>query len=197
MTANKKRVLVINHQDSFVHNLVQIIREYSECKYTFIDSKELSEGDSLLREHEYLLFSPGPGHPSEFPYLIPTIQRCAETHSILGVCLGMQAIAIAFGGDIICLPEPKHGHKSRLFINNDNNILFRDLLSPISIGRYHSWGVSESTLPDELSIDAYDEDNNIAALSHRSLRIWGVQFHPESVITEYGREMIYNWLAYS
>lgn len=190
-----KRILIINHHDSFVHNLVQIIRERPDCTYTFINTEELEENLSLFGEHEYILLSPGPGHPEEFPYLIPTIRKCAETHSILGVCLGMQAISLAFGGELERLPEPKHGHKSAITIaDSAEPKLFSGLSTPIYVARYHSWVVSKGKLPSDLRIDAYDEDGNIAGLSHQTHTIFGVQFHPESVITEQGRAMIENWL---
>ena len=190
-----KRILIINHHDSFVYNLVQIIRERTDCSYKFINTEDLDENLSLLKDYEYILLSPGPGHPEEFPHLIPTILRCVETHSILGVCLGMQAIALAFGGKIECLPKPKHGHKSRITISdNGSRKLFEGLSAPIFVARYHSWIVSKEHLPSCLSIDAYDEELNIAALSHKKYPICGVQFHPESVITEQGRAIIDNWL---
>ncbi|MDO4695316.1 aminodeoxychorismate/anthranilate synthase component II [Porphyromonas sp.] len=190
-----KRILIINHHDSFVHNLVQIIRETPDCTYTFVDTEALADRFAeLISTHEYILLSPGPGHPEEFTQLIPTIQKCFTTHSIMGVCLGMQAIALAFGGQLLCLPSPKHGHKSTLQDVNTNAKLFKGLIQPIEVARYHSWVVSEESLPKGLTVDAYDEDGNIAALSHSEYNIRGVQFHPESIITKQGRQMITNWL---
>lgn len=189
-----KQILIINHHDSFVYNLVQIIRERTDCTYTFVNTEDLTAGSPLLESHKYILLSPGPGHPEEFPHLLPIIRSCAQTHSILGVCLGMQAIALAFGGEIECLPTPKHGHRSTLTVMKNDAKLFQGLSDPICVARYHSWVVREATLPEDLTIVAYDEDKNIAALSHKRYAICGVQFHPESVITEYGRSMIDNWL---
>lgn len=192
-----KRILIVNHHDSFVHNLVQIIREMPTTLYTFVNTEELSEhAEELLRSHEYILLSPGPGHPEEFPNLLPLIRDYAQSHSIMGVCLGMQAIALAFGGELVCLPAPKHGHKGTLRIVEPVGNLFKGLSDPqpINIGRYHSWVVREESLPRTLRIDAYDEDGNVAAISHTEYRVCGVQFHPESIMTPYGRQMIDNWL---
>ncbi|MDO4790537.1 MAG: aminodeoxychorismate/anthranilate synthase component II [Porphyromonas sp.] len=188
------KVLIINHHDSFVYNLVQIVRESEKCDYTIVNEEELSSSWHLFSTHTHILLSPGPGLPQEYSRLLEVIRTFAPTHSILGVCLGLQAMILAFGGKLECLSSPKHGHTGVLEVLNKNSLLLADLELPIKIGRYHSWVVSKECLPDGFQVDALDDDGNIAVMSHDELRLWGVQFHPESIMTSQGRKMIDAWL---
>jgi len=187
-----KRILVIDNHDSFVYNLVQILRENKNCPFDIVYNDRIDF--SALDRYDKLLLSPGPGIPSEAGDLLPLIDRCKETHSILGVCLGHQAIAEYFGAQLQQLPHPKHGHESLLNIVDPGDILYRDLTHPVQVGRYHSWTVNPNTLPENLKISALDEEGNIMSFHHATLPLHGVQYHPESIITRQGRKIINNWI---
>ncbi|WP_052079401.1 anthranilate synthase component II [Porphyromonas sp. COT-108 OH2963] len=188
------RVLIINHHDSFVYNLVQIVRESGICDYTIVNEEDLSSSWHLFSTHTHILLSPGPGLPQEYDRLLEVIRTFAPTHSILGVCLGLQAMVLALGGKLECLTSPKHGHTGILQILNKDSLLLAHLDLPIGVGRYHSWVAAKESLPKYFSVDALDDEGNIAVLSHAKFKIWGVQFHPESIMTPQGRKMVEAWL---
>lgn len=190
------RVLVVDHHDSFVYNLVQIVREAPDCTYKVVAIEEVEHLSEPLSDYTHILLSPGPGHPDEYPALARLIHRCKHSHTILGVCLGFQAIALAFGGVLEQLSSPKHGHASCLVEFRGEARLLEGLIRPIVVGRYHSWGVPLNGLPDSLCLDAtYEDDpNQVAVFSHKELPIYGVQFHPESVLTPQGVSMVRHWL---
>ena len=133
-------------------------------------------------------------YPAEAGELLALIEHCKTTHDILGVCLGHQAIAESFGASLQQLPLPKHGHESPLTIVDPTDILYHGLTYPVQVGRYHSWIVNPHTLPSCLRISALDEEGHIMSFYHTSLPIRGVQYHPESIITRQGRQMINNWI---
>ncbi len=190
--SKSKRVLVIDNHDSFVYNLVQILRENKDCQFDIVYNDRIDF--STLDRYDKLLLSPGPGIPSEAGDLLPLIDHCKETHSILGVCLGHQAIAECFGARLQQLSHPKHGHESPLTIVDRGDILYRGMTYPVQVGRYHSWIINPNTLPASLKVSALDEEGHIMSFYHETLPIHGVQFHPESIITRQGRGMINNWL---
>jgi anthranilate synthase component 2 len=187
------RVLVFDNYDSFTYNLVHIIRELG-----FGDKLEVYRNDKIpleeIRHFDKILLSPGPGVPSEAGILLPLIQHYASTHDILGVCLGHQAIAEAFGGQLFNMPEVLHGVAEPIRVMDPGELLFKDIPGQFQACRYHSWSVEREGLPPALLITAEDEKGRIMGLRHREYRIRGVQFHPESIMTEYGKQMIYNWL---
>lgn len=187
-----KRILVIDNHDSFVYNLVQILRENEHCQFDIVYNDRVDF--SVLGRYDKLLLSPGPGIPSEAGDLLALIDRCKTTHSILGVCLGHQAIAECFGARLQQLDYPKHGHPSPLTIIDPSDILYQDITSPVQVGRYHSWIIAPRTLPPFLKVSALDEDGNIMSFYHESLPLHGVQYHPESIITTHGKEIIKNWV---
>lgn len=189
-------VLVVNNHDSFVFNLVQIVRETPGFTPIVIDEKLVPTSSSLFAISDHVLLSPGPSTPSDFPGLMYTLEHYSTSHNILGVCLGMQAIAEYYGGSLKQLPRPKHGHTSQLqIVSPSSSPILADIPTNTPIGRYHSWVVDPDTFPSYLHIDAYDDEGNIAVLHHRELPIHGVQFHPESIMTSEGRKMIRNWLT--
>lgn len=188
-----KRVLVIDNHDSFVYNLVQILRECENCQFDIVYNDNIDF--SALDRYDKLLLSPGPGIPAEAGNLLPLIDRCKHTHSILGVCLGHQAIAECLGAHLQQLDHPKHGHASPLFITDSADTLYHEIATPVQVGRYHSWIVDPQTLPPCLKISAVDEEGNIMSFYHESLPLHGVQYHPESIITSHGKEIISNWLT--
>ncbi len=186
-----KQVLVIDCHDSFVYNLVQLLRESQCCTYEVVSVDEIPF--HRLSNFTHLLLSPGPGLPIDYPFLFHLLDKTLKTHHILGVCLGMQAIAEFLGCKLYRFDLPKHGHESFLHILNDND-LFRNIPQQSAIGRYHSSAVQPNSLADEVQLLAFDDEQHIMALRHCNYPVYGVQFHPESVITEHGRQLIRNWL---
>jgi para-aminobenzoate synthetase component 2 len=185
------RILVIDNYDSFVFNLVQYLAQLgAEC--TVVRNDEVSA--EVASEYDGVLISPGPGTPDKAGVSIPMIKYCAE-HSIplFGVCLGHQAIGEAFGATVSRAPELLHGKTSEV-VHNATGVL-TDLPSPFTATRYHSLAVERETVPDELEITGSTESGVVMSLRHKSLPIEGVQFHPESVLTEHGHQMLANWLV--
>jgi len=190
--ANKKmNILVIDNYDSFTYNLVHLLNQLGLDATVWRNDKfKLEE----VEQFDKILLSPGPGIPSEAGLLLAVIEKYAATKSILGVCLGQQAIAEVFGGELYNLEKPVHGTATQINILDSNEVLFKDLPHRFAVGRYHSWAVKSESLPKELIITAEDEKGVMMSLRHQTLDVRGVQFHPESVLTEYGKEMIKNWL---
>jgi anthranilate synthase component 2 len=145
-------------------------------------------------EYDKILLSPGPGLPKDAGIMIPLIQKYAEEKSILGVCLGHQALAEAFGGELTHMGVVLHGVATRTIVLDKNAGIYKDIPMEFAAGRYHSWQVSRKNLPDEFQITAIDEQDRIMSFKHKKYNILGVQFHPESVLTEYGEKMIENWI---
>lgn len=186
-----KKILVIDNYDSFTFNLVHLL---NECGYeaTVWRNDKFEIGD--VEEFDKILLSPGPGIPSEAGLLLEVIKTYAPTKSILGVCLGMQAMAEVFGGSLYNLSRPVHGRATDIDILDRQENLFTDLPQHFLVGRYHSWAVSDEKLPETIKVTARDIDGVIMALRHAELDVRGVQFHPESVLTENGKQIIKNWL---
>ena len=185
------KILVIDNYDSFTYNLRHVIKELGYDDIDVIRNDKIDLNDVSI--YDKIILSPGPGIPEEAGDLLPLIHRYAPTKSILGVCLGEQAIAEAFGGSLINLPEVYHGVATEINVINDD-ILFYDMLTKVSVGRYHSWVVNPETLPSCLKVTAIDENGMIMALKHKTYNVHGVQFHPESVLTPQGEQMLKNWL---
>lgn len=187
-----EKVLVIDNHDSFVYNLIQILRESEDCIFDVMTNDKIK----FISLHRYnkILLSPGPGIPQEAGGMMDLIKCCWKTHSILGVCLGHQALGEYFGAKIKNMQTPYHGHKSELQITDRGDILYQNIKSPMEVGRYHSWILDKNTFPECLHITALDEDGNIMSFRHNRLPIYGVQYHPESIITTQGRQIIDNWL---
>ena len=185
------KILVIDNYDSFTYNLVHLLNELGH-EPTVIRNDKFALED--VDQYDKILLSPGPGIPSEAGLLLDVIKKYAPTKSILGVCLGQQAIAEVFGGKLYNLSRPVHGTATEVNVVSDEDVVFNNLPKQFKIGRYHSWAVESDHLPDELEITAVDDKGVIMALRHKTLDVRGVQFHPESVLTEYGKEMIANWL---
>ena len=186
------KILIFDNYDSFTYNLVHIIKElgHEDIEIHRNDKIELDE----IEQFDKIILSPGPGIPSEAGLLLSLIEKYAPKKSILGVCLGHQAIAESFGGDLINIENVYHGVSSPIRIIADDRI-FSSLPETIEAGRYHSWTVSSTNFPDCLQITASDENGQIMALKHRTFDVHGVQFHPESVLTPLGKEIINQFLA--
>lgn len=185
------RLLVFDNYDSFTYNLVHLVEKILHQKV------EVHRNDQLplekVKEYDKIILSPGPGIPSEAGLLLPLIKEYAATKSILGVCLGHQAIGEAFGGKLTNLSTVYHGVATPVKIENGNQ-LFEGLPGEINVGRYHSWIVNEEGFPADLEITARDNNGYIMALQHKNYDIRGVQFHPESVLTPDGETILRNWL---
>jgi anthranilate synthase component 2 len=186
------KILVFDNYDSFTYNLVHAVKKlgYTDVEVHRNDQITLEE----IARFDKIILSPGPGVPSESGILLDVIKTYAPTKPILGVCLGEQAIAEAFGGTLINLTDVHHGVSSVVEVIADD-VLFRGLDKKLEVGRYHSWAAEKSTLPDCLKITAVDEEGMIMALAHKTYDVRGVQFHPESVLTPDGEQMLKNWLA--
>ncbi|RAJ02653.1 anthranilate synthase component 2 [Chitinophaga skermanii] len=185
-------ILVFDNYDSFTYNLVHLVEKIIDGKVTVYRNDEIDL--DKVDEFDKIILSPGPGIPNEAGLLLPLIKRYAPTKSIFGVCLGQQAIGEAFGASLTNLSEVYHGVATPVNITSRSGELFNGLPDEIEVGRYHSWVVDEKTLPAELEITARDENGFIMALQHREYDVCGVQFHPESVLTPEGEQIIRNWL---
>ena len=191
------RVLVIDNYDSFVYTLNGYLRELgAETDVVRNDDIPVEELPARLAEYDAVLISPGPGKPADAGVSIPVVELALKTGTpLLGVCLGHQAIAEAFGGVVTNAEELMHGKTSQ--VEHDDSILFDGVPQPFTATRYHSLAVVDGTLPDELIVTARTAGGVIMALQHRDAPIYGVQFHPESVLTEGGYRMLGNWLEKS
>jgi anthranilate synthase component 2 len=186
------KILVFDNYDSFTYNLVHAIYSlgYQDLEVHRNDKITLDE----IERFDKIVLSPGPGIPEEAGLLLPVIRRYAASKSILGVCLGQQAIAQAFGGSLINLKSVLHGISTPIFVKDETEILFQGLPSVFEGGRYHSWVVDRENLPGCLHVTALDNEGQIMAISHKQFDVKGVQFHPESVLTPLGEKIISNWL---
>jgi anthranilate synthase/aminodeoxychorismate synthase-like glutamine amidotransferase len=185
-------ILVIDNYDSFTFNLVQYLGELGqEMKVFRNDEVTLAEIAALAPR--YIVISPGPGRPEDSGIIIDAIKEFAGKIPILGVCLGHQAIGAAFGGNVVSAPNIMHGKTSDIF--HDSRNLFRDLPNPFRATRYHSLVVAPDNLPDCLEISAKTEDGIIMGLRHRELPVEGVQFHPESILTDVGKRLLSNFVT--
>ena len=184
------KILVIDNYDSFTYNLVHSLKK-------FADDITVVRNDGIALEevnnYDKILLSPGPGVPDEANLLKPIIEKYASTKSIFGVCLGQQAIGEVFGGKLLNTQEVFHGVESTIEVIKDE-VLFHNLPKKLEVGRYHSWVVSNEDFPGELEITAIGPKGEIMALRHKTYDVRGVQFHPESILTPLGDEMIKNWL---
>ena len=184
------RILVVDNYDSFVFNLVQYLGQLgAECVVKRNDEVKVSDADDF----DGVLISPGPGVPEEAGISMEMIKYCAEKKiPLFGVCLGHQAIAAVFGGAVSRAPELLHGKTSQ--VHHKESGVFKELPSPFTATRYHSLAVERDSVPDVLEITGATESGIVMGLKHKTLPIEGVQFHPESVLTEHGHAMLANWL---
>jgi anthranilate synthase component 2 len=185
------KILIFDNYDSFTYNLVHAVKSlgYNEVDVIRNDKIDLSS----VAQYDKIILSPGPGLPEEAGLLLPLIEQYAKTKSILGVCLGHQAIGEVFGARLENIPFVFHGVQTPAQIIAED-YLFTGLPEKIMVGRYHSWIVSKENFPPELEITAVDEEGDIMALKHKHLDVHGVQFHPESILTPEGHLIIQNFL---
>jgi len=184
------KVLMLDNYDSFTYNLVHILRELG-AEVTVFRNDQITVEEAGI--YDQIVLSPGPGLPDESGILLPLIEKYAPEKSILGVCLGHQAIGQVFGGQLVNMNQVVHGKaKNTKVVVND--LLFEGVPAVFESGRYHSWVVDRDSFPSALEITAIDEDGFVMALRHRQYNVRGVQFHPESVMTPVGKQIIKNWL---
>ncbi len=187
------KILILDNYDSFTYNLVhyvqEIIGERPDVRRN--DKITLDEVDA----YDFIILSPGPGLPHEAGIMIDLIKLYAPTKKILGVCLGLQAIGEAFGGELFNLPKVYHGVATMIKIVDNSDLIFYGCPPEVLVGRYHSWAVVKENLPSDLKITAVDEHGVIMALSHKTYDVKGVQFHPESIMTAYGKQMLQNFIV--
>jgi len=203
------KILVFDNYDSFTYNLVHLVEKILHQKVDVYRNDQIPL--ERVKEYDKIILSPGPGIPEEAGLLLALIKEYASSKSILGVCLGHQAIGEAFGGKLVNLSTVYHGvatlvkivRRQTSHVNNEENSrltshvsrnLFEGLPNEFDAGRYHSWIVSDEDFPEELEVTARDENNYIMALQHTKFDVQGVQFHPESVLTPRGEDILRNWL---
>jgi anthranilate synthase component 2 len=186
-----KKIIVIDNYDSFTYNLVHYLEDLN-CEVTVYRNDEFDIEE--LQKFDKILLSPGPGIPEEAGLLKEVIKTYSTSKSILGVCLGQQAIAEVFGGSLINLEKVYHGVATTITIQVQDEPLFKGIAAEIEVGRFHSWVVNPVDFPDVLEITSVDENNQIMSLRHRNLDVRGVQFHPESLLTPNGKQILENWL---
>ena len=187
-----KKIIVIDNYDSFTYNLVHYLEDLN-CEVTVYRNDEFDIEE--LQKFDKILLSPGPGIPDEAGLLKEVIKNYSATKSILGVCLGQQAIAEVFGGSLINLEKVYHGVATNIKIQVQDEPLFKDIDSEIEVGRYHSWVVNPIDFPEVLEITSLDENGQIMSLRHRTFDVRAVQFHPESILTPHGKKILENWVA--
>lgn len=185
------KILIFDNYDSFTYNLVHVVKSlgYHDIDVLRNDKIELDD----INKYDKIILSPGPGIPSEAGLLLPLIKEYASKKSILGVCLGHQAIGEAFGADLKNLENVYHGIATNVQIVADDYI-FNSLPNQIEVGRYHSWIVDGERLPDCFTVTSVDDGNQIMAMKHKEYDVHGVQFHPESVLTPEGYKILDNFL---
>ena len=186
-----KKIAVIDNYDSFTYNLVHYLEDLN-CDVTVFRNDEFYIDE--LKNFDKILLSPGPGIPDEAGLLKEVIKTYAPTKSILGVCLGQQAIGEVFGGSLTNLEKVYHGVATKVRITVPDETLFKDLADEIEVGRYHSWVVNADDFPETLEITSVDENGEIMSLRHKTYDVRGVQYHPESVLTPNGKKILENWL---
>jgi anthranilate synthase component 2 len=191
------KILIFDNYDSFTYNLVHVVEKIIHNKVdVYRNDKIFLE---KIKDYDKIILSPGPGLPCESGLLLSLIEEYASSRSILGVCLGQQAIAETFGGKLENLKNVYHGVATKIKVNDkrtsSENDVFKSLPNELEVGRYHSWIVSRENFPGDLEITAEDENGYIMGLRHKKFDVQGVQFHPESVLTPMGERMMRNWLS--
>lgn len=188
----RNKILVFDNYDSFTYNLVHLVEKITDSKVDVVRNDQLALEDVAF--YDKIILSPGPGIPAEAGLLLPLIKKYASTKSILGVCLGHQAIGEALGGKLLQLETVFHGVSTDVMQGNEAGFLFSGLPPVFKVGRYHSWVIDEKGLPEGLSVTARDGQGRIMAIQHKTLDLCGVQFHPESIMTEFGEKLLRNFI---
>jgi len=186
------KILVLDNYDSFTYNLVEIIRNLGYGGIEVFRNDEIQVGNA--RQFEKILISPGPGLPEDAGITKDLIKALGPEVDILGVCLGHQGVAEVFGAELFNLPEVLHGISNKTKVLDSQEKLFKGVPTEFTVGHYHSWAIKPETINGKLKVTAVDESGLIMAIRHKEYNVRGVQFHPESVMTEYGEQIIKNWM---
>jgi anthranilate synthase component 2 len=186
-----KNIIIIDNYDSFTYNLVHYLEDLN-AKVTVFRNDEFDLDE--LEKFDKILLSPGPGIPEEAGLLIDVIKKYGATKSILGICLGQQAIGEVFGGSLLNLEKVYHGVSSKVKLTKEDS-LFKDLPNEFEVGRYHSWVINPVDFPADLEITSVDENGEIMSIRHKTFDVKGVQYHPESILTPNGKKILENWLS--
>jgi len=186
------KILLLDNHDSFTYNLAELLRGHNKVTFNIINPENLILKD--VQQYDKILFSPGPGLPEEQPEMYKILHEYGQTKPVLGICLGLQAIATFFGGRLYNLPGVIHGQTRKLNILRQDHYLFNGIPQQTEVGLYHSWAVKKETLPDCLEILSLSSDGIIMVLTHKTFNLCGFQFHPESIMTPLGRQLFANWL---
>lgn len=188
------KILIIDNYDSFTYNLVQYFEELTGGEIDIYRNDKISL--DAVDAYDTIIFSPGPGLPEEAGLMMDIINTYKESKKILGVCLGHQALGLAFGGALHNLDQVYHGIKAKINILDNEDPFYTGMKPSIDVGKYHSWVITPSTLSPDFIVTAKDEEGNIMSIRHKELPIWGVQYHPESIMTDEGYEMIRNFIEH-
>lgn len=188
----QQRILLLDNYDSFTFNLRHLVEQVSDAEVVVVRNDALQPTDTDAFSH--IILSPGPGIPEEAGQLLPVIRYVLDKKPVLGVCLGHQALAVAADGSLRNLTQVFHGVAHPVVLADSPGSLFEGFPARFSGGRYHSWVVEEATLPDVYAVTARDESGLIMAMQHKQLPVFGVQFHPESILSEYGEQLLRNFL---
>ena len=187
------KIVVVDNYDSFTYNLVHLMNEIIDGEVTVLRNDQFKIEE--LEAFDYMVLSPGPGLPDEAGLLKEVIRIYGPTKKILGVCLGLQAIGEVFGGKLKNLSKVFHGMKTEMTVTEIYDPIFNGINKKFEAGRYHSWVIDKSTFPSDLLITALDEEGEIMAARHKIYKVYGVQFHPESIMTPDGKTMLTNFLS--
>jgi len=188
----KEKILILDNYDSFTYNLVHYVKELTDAMVVVKRNDEITVEE--MKDFDRIIFSPGPGIPQHAGIMIDAIRKLAPHKKMLGVCLGHQAIGYAFGSELKNLEKVYHGVKTPVLITDTKDKIFSKIPSKTEVGRYHSWVIDKDTLSNDLQITAESEDGQIMAIKHKKFDVWGLQFHPESIMTDEGKQMIKNFL---
>jgi anthranilate synthase component 2 len=188
------KILVIDNYDSFTYNLVHLVEVISGTRPDVVRNDALKMDE--VNMYDAIILSPGPGVPDEAGELKEAIKTFAPKKKILGVCLGHQAIGEVFGGKLKNLSRVYHGVETGIKITKPDHPMFKGVAPDMKIGRYHSWVIDPADFPADLEVLAVDDKDEIMAIRHKKFDVWGVQFHPESVMTPAGKQLVENWLNY-
>lgn len=192
---NKPKLLIVDNHDSFTYNLVESCRKFEDYDLEVIATEQVRRRH--IMESNRLIISPGPGLPYESKGLLNILSVAMQERPILGICLGMQALARVTGNRLIQMTDPKHGYASQITNFDPEDLLYQKIQAPMVVGRYHSWRVDHDSLSAEWVPTAITNSEVLMSMRHQSLPIWAVQYHPESYITKQGDQVIHNFLSWT